>query len=107
MALSAPAGMSQSQPSPALQAALQLINEKLAGGGRTIEYEFERMRREQRGDEFAVARSYKNEPRNRYFDVLPYDDQRVTLKASSPLAALCSCRCGLSRCAQWTCCCLH
>ncbi|KAL3155220.1 hypothetical protein ABBQ32_013159 [Trebouxia sp. C0010 RCD-2024] len=69
------------KPSPALQAALDVVSEKLADNAKVIGYEFDRLRRspesEYNPEELSAATA--NPDLNRYANVLPFDSTRVVL----------------------------
>lgn len=69
------------RPSPALQAALDVVSEKLADNAKVISYEFDRLRRspesEWNPEELSAAAA--NPSLNRYVNVVPFDQNRVTL----------------------------
>ena len=72
------------RPSPALQAALNIISEKLADNAKVIGYEFDRLRRspesEYNPQELSAAAA--NAVLNRYTNVIPFDHNRVVLTGS-------------------------
>ena len=71
------------RPSPALQAALDVVSEKLADNAKVISYEFDRLRRspesEWNPEELSAAAA--NPSLNRYVNVVPFDQNRVTLSS--------------------------
>lgn len=71
--------------SPALQAALDVIAEKLDDHGKIVGYEFERLRSASDADWLALEQSTPaaNSGLNRYVNVLPFDYNRVKLEHGS------------------------
>lgn len=64
-----------------LDSAQQMLSDKLReDSGRVTEYEYQRQRSAGRAGTCRVAELPENEARNRYPDVLPYDETRVRLK---------------------------
>lgn len=78
-------GSSSSQcalkPSPALQAALNVVSEKLADNAKVIGYEFDRLRRspESEWNPQELSAAAANPSLNRYVNVVPFDQNRVVL----------------------------
>ncbi|KAK9803879.1 hypothetical protein WJX72_001449 [[Myrmecia] bisecta] len=68
---------------PALEAARQQLMEKLDNQGQVCVYEFERLRRTNSSASLEAAELRTNETKNRYINVLPYDDNRVRLEGPS------------------------
>lgn len=72
------------RPSLALQAALNIVSEKLADNAKVIAYEFDRLRRSPESDynpqELSAAAA--NAKLNRYTNVVPFDQNRVILTGS-------------------------
>ena len=74
-------GRSALRPSPALQAALDIVAEKLVDNGKVIAYEFDRLRRppESEWNPEEVSAAAANPDLNRYMNVVPFDQNRVVL----------------------------
>lgn len=72
-------------PSPALQAALDIITEKLADNAKVIGYEFERLKHSPESEWNALQLSVAaaNPKSNRYINVMPFDQNRVVLTGPS------------------------
>lgn len=69
------------KPSPALQAALDVVSEKLADNAKVIGYEFDRLRRppESEWNPQELSAAAANPSLNRYVNVVPFDQNRVVL----------------------------
>lgn len=69
------------RPSPALQAALDVVSEKLADNAKVIGYEFDRLRRspESEWNPQELSAAAANPGLNRYMNVVPFDRTRVVL----------------------------
>ena len=77
------------KPSRALQAALDVISEKLADSAKVIGYEFERLNsvEEAEWDALRFSLGAQHPKANRYIDVLPFDNNRVVLSTSDYINA--------------------
>lgn len=69
------------KPSPALQAALDVVSEKLADNAKVIGYEFDRLRRSPESEWHPqdLSAAAANPSLNRYVNVVPFDQNRVVL----------------------------
>ena len=69
------------RPSPALQAAFDIVSEKLADNAKVIGYEFDRLRRlpESEWNPQELSAAAANPSLNRYMNVVPFDQNRVVL----------------------------
>ena len=73
------------KPSPALQAALDVVSEKLADNAKVVGYEFDRLRRspESEWNPQELSAAAANPSLNRYVNVVPFDQNRVVVTGTT------------------------